>query len=157
MTAIGQASGGQAHARFRVRTDWTQEGFTASHTGHNFYENVIDPSNVGDLGLKWMIPDASTSATPTISGGVIYVAESHSLVALRASDGALLWSTYLAAAPSTATVSHGSVFVGTVTTERFFALDASTGAIRWSRFMGNYVSNGPALVNGLVYVTADTS
>jgi hypothetical protein len=69
--AKGQVSG-RATARFTVRTDWPTFHFNNAKTGENPYENVLDPSNVGDLEVAWSVDlDAFVHAAPAIVDGVV--------------------------------------------------------------------------------------
>src|SRR5438034_642068 len=53
VTATGMRSGLSASSRFLVRTNWTRFHFDLYNSGFNPYENVLNPSNVSGLVLKW--------------------------------------------------------------------------------------------------------
>ena len=73
VSVVGRSSGQQAQAPFLVSTNWNQFGFSPWHQGDNPYENVLSPSNVGQLQLAWTTTPIGYSATsPAIAGGNIY-------------------------------------------------------------------------------------
>ncbi len=92
IVAKGQVSG-RASAPFTVRTDWPTFHFDAAKTGENPYENVLDPSNVGELEVAWATDlTASVTAAPAVVGGVVYAANSEMEVfALDPLDGGVIW------------------------------------------------------------------
>jgi hypothetical protein len=72
VTATGQSSGLSDSATFTVRTDWPKFHFDLANTGHNPYENVLDPSNVSGLEPRWVIRTdggAGTSVAVPQEGG----------------------------------------------------------------------------------------
>jgi outer membrane protein assembly factor BamB len=101
------------------------------------------------------------TATPLVSGGVVYLQDMESDVfALRASTGAVVWRRPFHAGtpgPNGLSLDGGSVFGSTDTT--VFALDAATGRTRWRhRILGpheSFVDIAPLAAGGLVY-TATT-
>ena len=101
------------------------------------------------------------TATPLVSGGVVYLQDMESNVfALRASTGAVVWRRAFHAGtpgPNGLSLDGGAVFGSTDTT--VFALDADTGRVRWRhRILGpreSFVDIAPLAARGLVY-TATT-
>ncbi len=89
--------------------------------------------------------------SPTVTGGVVYVASRDGTYALAASDGALLWSAPYAG--SELAVSGGAVFESDFNEVR--SLDAATGRVRWSVPMQQ--ATDPVAHDGLVYVVNDGS
>jgi hypothetical protein len=85
------SSGATANATFTVCTDWRELGFGPAHTGHNPYENVLNPSNVGSLELKWSYATGNSDGNALVMvNGVVY----DNFLALKASTGALLWNLF---------------------------------------------------------------
>src|SRR5207249_3402675 len=74
VAAVGETSGASATATFTVRTDWSRFRFTLDRAADNPYENVLDPSTVPGLTLKWMsVTGNVVLSSPAIVGGVVYV------------------------------------------------------------------------------------
>jgi outer membrane protein assembly factor BamB len=135
VSAVPSGGGSGAQATFAVYTNWPQYGFGPNHTGHNPYENVLSPSTVGSIELKWT---SSIQASPTaVADGVVYASAEHAIYALDASTGAPLWGH--ASGPvltATPVVASGVVYVAD-DNGAIYAFDAGTGAELWT-----YVSNG---------------
>jgi len=97
VTATGQTSHLSATAYFLVRTNWPQLRFGVTGTGYNPYENVLTPSNVGNLKQAWQssISNAYLSDSPPAAyNGVLYMGSGLAgtiLDAFSPSTGALLW------------------------------------------------------------------
>src|SRR5205807_2135058 len=74
VTATGVSSGLTASASFLVRTDRPGFHFDRANTGHNLYENVLNPSNVHSMVKLWSFttPRAVESG-PAVVHGVVYV------------------------------------------------------------------------------------
>jgi outer membrane protein assembly factor BamB len=85
---------------------------------------------------------------------VVYVgSEDHSVYALNASTGALVWSDATRGmVDSSPAVANGVVYVGSG--RRVYALKASTGAKLWNYTTGDLVDSSPAIANGVVYVAS---
>ena len=78
---------------FVVYTNWPQFGFAYEHNGLNPYENVLSPSNVGNLRLHWSRPLGRLSSTPVLVDGILYTgSEDGAVYAFNARDGATLWA-----------------------------------------------------------------
>lgn len=118
--------------------------------------------NVADGALAWRRQTGYSVSPGAVAHGVLYVAEAafdasgwHDRIhALRASDGAKLWSHAFAGdtvsiAPGLA-VANGVVYV-TSWSGQFRALDASDGSVLKSTATGPVVGS-PTVANGLVYV-----
>src|SRR5439155_19989583 len=72
--ATGECSGLTAQAPFIVNTDRAPFHFGPARTGFNPYENVLNPSNVSGLHPVWRFAAfESGSASPAVSGGVVYL------------------------------------------------------------------------------------
>lgn len=94
VTATGQASSLSARAQFLVRTNWPKFRFNDANSGFNRYENVLSPATVGGLTKAWSHSlRYRIYSSPAVVGGVVYVgAETNRIYALKASTGAVLWS-----------------------------------------------------------------
>jgi outer membrane protein assembly factor BamB len=151
VSAVPSGGGSSAQATFAVYTNWPQYGFGPDHAGHNPYENVLSPSTVGGIELKWT---SSIQASPTaVADGVLFASAEAAIYALDASTGAPLWGhatgPTLTAPP---VVASGVVYVADGI-GAIYAFDAGTGAELWT-----YVSNGAVepgsfltVVNGVLY------
>ncbi len=145
VSAVPGGGGSSAQATFAVYTNWPQYGFGPNHAGHNPYENVLSPSTVGSIKLKWI---SSIQASPTaVADGVVYASAENAIYALDVSTGALLWEhatgPILTAPP---VVASGVVYVADGN-GAIYAFDAGTGAELWT-----YVSNGAVEPGSLLTV-----
>ncbi len=114
--------------------------------------------DAADGAVKWAY-NASYAVVdaPTVADGMIYVGSNDgTLHAIHAATGVQAWSLSIGNNGffSSPVVVHGVVYVGSWTTGKLFALDATTGAVRWSYTTG-YSLAGPTVVNGVVYVPLD--
>jgi outer membrane protein assembly factor BamB len=155
VSAVQRSGDTGAQAPFSVNTNWSQFGFTSDGQRSNPYENVLNPSTVGGLGLLWSYTTAgAVDASPAVAAGVVYAGSTDgNLYALNAKTGAKVWS-YPAggAVYASAAVANGVVYVGmnNGTSENLYALNASTGGLRWSNSdFGGFAS--PAVADEAVY------
>ena len=143
-----------AQAPFLVNTNWSQYGFTSDGQRANPYENVLNPSTVGGLGLLWSYTTGgAVQAAPSVVDGVVYVdSGDNNLYALKASTGAKLWSFPTGSSEyDSPAVANGVVYVGS-SDGNLYALNARTGAVLWSD--SGYGFTGlpsPAVADGVVY------
>ncbi len=153
ITAVERITQLQAQVPFTVGTDWPQFQVDAEHTGFNPYENVLNPSTVGSLTLRWTYAlDNWLMASPTVADGVVY-ASTGSLFAIDASTGGLLWEhpkpPYYGGSPPA--VLKGVVYVTTGGNwKAAWALSANTGDTIWHH--GGFCGGVTTVVNGLEYV-----
>jgi outer membrane protein assembly factor BamB len=134
VSAMDHFANASAQVSFLVRTNWSQFGFSPDRVSVNPYENVLSPTTVGRLGLKWtsFSSGAQLCGGPTVVDGVAYVAGwDDNVYALNASTGAKLWSFFSGDLMcSTPAVVGGVVYLGSYSS--FFAFNAKTGAQVWS-------------------------
>jgi outer membrane protein assembly factor BamB len=89
--AVGRSSGLSARAVFIVRTDWLQQCFEVGRSCFNPYENVVGPTNAGELALAWRTHITATGqSSPVYANGKLFVGTAHGLVALDPSTGAII-------------------------------------------------------------------
>jgi len=159
VSAVQRAGEIGAQAPFLVNTNWSQFGFAPDGTRLNPYENVLSPTTVSGLNLKWSYPATySTYSSPAVVGGVAYFSSTDGNVhALNANTGTLLWSydtgsndNPMASSPA---VMKGVVYIGSVI-GNVYALDAASGDKLWRYTTGGDVWSAPAVVDGVVYVTS---
>jgi hypothetical protein len=102
--------------------DWTQLGYDSGHSGFNWTENTISPTNVGELKLAWTTGSdtGSIHSSPVVAGGEVFLGgDNGRLMAFPVScgsggavchpswEGAYAGATHLSA-PA---VDNGNVFV----------------------------------------------
>ena len=138
-------------------------------------ETTLSPQNASQLQKVWSFTTGGgVAASPTVVGGVVYVGSWDGYeYALNASNGTMLWKTYLgvsnpgsqcsppsAGITSSAAVVSGVVYVGGGD-NYWYALNASTGAVLWKIDVGNPNSNtydghynwsSPLIYNGYAYI-----
>ena len=155
VTALERNNDKGAQKPFLVQTNWSQFHFTADGTRWNQYENVLNPKNAENLGVKWTYSaKGAIGSSAAVVDGVLYIGGSwfdNHLYAINANTGALLWS--YAANGSTYTspaAADGIVYFGS-SDDNLYALDARTGMVRWIYETGGYVGN-PTVVGGVAYV-----
>ncbi len=174
VTAVERYGIKAAQKPFLVRTDWAQFHFSPDHKGVNPYENVLSPSTVGNLALRWSDPIAgnpSGVSSPAIVNGVLYIASNagidgsnSSLYAFNASTGAPLWSQLTGDDMGhTVAVANGLAYLEVsqyqAMVSNLYAFNASTGAVAWvssTNFPGHGgISASATAANGAVYVPGD--
>lgn len=106
-----------------------------------------------------VVTTANTALPPDIFGNPM---EEHTIVAMDAATGEILWRDRLGAGPapvnnrSGAPMIHGGkVFVGSPTTGTTYAYDLHTGQRLWNKYTGP-VKAAPAASGGTVFVTTTT-
>jgi outer membrane protein assembly factor BamB len=156
VTALERTNHKGAQQPFLIQTNWSQFHFAPNHEGLNPYENVLNPSTVRNLDLKWRFGTGlRVFSSPAVADGVLYVgSEDHFLYALNASTGAKLWSYgtggYQYSSPA---VMDGVVYFCSYNGgDAVYALNASTGVPLWSHSMTYPLD--PTVANGVVYITS---
>jgi outer membrane protein assembly factor BamB len=138
-------------------------------------DTTLSAQNASQLQRLWSFSTGGgVAASPTVVGGVVYVGSWDGYeYALDASNGALIWKTYLgitnggsscfpsqAGITSSAAVVNGVVYVGGGD-NYWYALNASTGAVLWQIDVGNPSGNAydghynwasPLIYNGFAYI-----
>jgi outer membrane protein assembly factor BamB len=158
ITAVGRHSGLSAQAAFTVQTNWAEFGDIARHTHTNHDENVLSPTNVGDLDVDWSATTGGSfnESSPEVVNGVVYIgSEDGSLYVFNAQTGAQLWSAATGSSiGSSPAVANGVVYVGS-DDDSLYAFNVQTGAKLWSAATGSSITSSPAVANGVVYVGSD--
>jgi outer membrane protein assembly factor BamB len=155
--------------------DWSQFRLGASHSGDNETERAISTSNVSTLTVDYTAAAGSTTSSPAVASGVVYIGSiDHNLYAFDANGNTNCSGTPKTCAPlwtastvsfidSSPTVANGVVYIGSSGSadHNFFAFDATgntncsgtpkTCAPLWIGSTGN-VDSSPAVSNGMVYV-----
>jgi outer membrane protein assembly factor BamB len=153
VSATGETSGTTASVAFLARTDWPQFHRDPARSGENPYENVLSPSNVADLGVKWAYQaNGAIDGDPVVVGGVVYFGDlAGKLYAVDVATGAAIWGRTVGWCGGAPAVVGGIVFTATCLSAGVVALDAATGEILWSRYTGAGVFGAPAVAYGMVY------
>ncbi len=130
-----------------------------------FVTGPINRDTAPQLKLAWKVPSearstyGSYSASPVVSGGVVYMQDLESNVAaIDLESGETLWETKMEEpdqGPNGVSVDEGMVFGATNT--KAFALDAETGKEVWSTELTTVpkeaIDMSPGVHDGLVYVS----
>lgn len=143
-----------AQAPFLVQTNWSQFHFDARLSGLNPYENVLSPTTVSGMELRWKFSTANYAwSSAAVVNGVVYVgSEDGNLYALNAKTGSLVWKLNTGhPVTSSPAVADGLVYIGTGE-GTFYALDAVTGTKLWRHIGGDPPNAAPVVTNGVVYV-----
>jgi outer membrane protein assembly factor BamB/predicted lipoprotein with Yx(FWY)xxD motif len=152
-----------AHPTPALSTAWSLPGADLQNTRD--VGGPINASNVSTLGVAWADPiKAATefggySATPVVSGGVMYTQDLDSNVqAINLQSGKVLWTKKYdstSIGPNGVTIANGTVFGATETSA--FALQASTGKQIWIKKLIRNDHEGidmpPGYHDGTVYVS----
>jgi outer membrane protein assembly factor BamB len=166
-TTLGCGGGGTDRAR-EARTTRSASTITdgswgapnANLTNTRKVTGPIDAASVGRLRVAWSMPLPTLfTATPIVSGGVVYAQDMTSNVyAIDLTSGTLNWKTVYEDAdngPNGVSVGDGRVYGAT--TRRVFALDAATGRQLWARTLtrrqGELIDMAPGFARGSVYVS----
>jgi outer membrane protein assembly factor BamB len=157
VSAKGEISGRTGQATFTVRTDWSRFGFDLANSGHNPYENVVGPSNVGKVTEAWATDltfPPGNCIRPAVAGDVAYVTGlGGSVYAIDAVTGAIRWATNGLVQALSSPAIAGAVFVGG--SGKLYSLDVSTGVTLWTYPTRFGVYSSPAVSGGVVYFGAD--
>ncbi len=153
VTALERNNDKGAQEPFLVQTNWRQF-HRADMMRLNPYENVLNPTTVGRLQLKWSFAVINgIPSSPAIANGVVYFSSGFSdykVYALNARTGAKLWSSSYGIGDTPPAVANGVVYVGGGW--NVYALNARTGAKLWSYATGYDVVAPPTVANGVVYI-----
>jgi len=132
--------------------DWPLHHHDAAHTG---YSNGTAPTTLPVQLWNYTLEldtSPSTSHSPAVADGFVYVNSETNLSCLDASTGANIWNfpvvNYAYSAPA---VVNGRVYVGSVN-GGVYSLDASSGMQVWNYSTGDSFDSSPTVVNDLVYV-----
>ncbi|MDB6176831.1 PQQ-binding-like beta-propeller repeat protein [Paracoccus sp. Z330] len=145
----------------RVNGEWSHRGGNAAHQpGHvalgagttRVWSNPIGQGNDRRFRI---------SADPIVAAGRVFTLDSHARVTASAQSGGTSWSTDITPVlenPKSASggglaYEGGRIFASTGFGE-LVALDATSGAILWRQRVDAPVAGGPAVANGVVYVSA---
>jgi len=144
---------------------WPTYMYDVERTGANHAETLLGPATVADLRPIWSVPSAGSDfSAPIVVGGVAYFGSwDGNEVAVNATDGAVLWTTFLGTDPScgggyspmgissTAAYLDGTLYLGGGD-GYWYALNASTGGVDWRVLVGSeaagYFNWASALVHG---------
>jgi PQQ-dependent dehydrogenase (methanol/ethanol family) len=139
--------------------EWPTYGGDWGNTRYSSLKG-IDTSNVARLGGAWTMPmqAESSTATPVVANGVMYIIAGVHVYALDARDGSKRW-TYqsdVSLAPRAVSIGEGLVFVGT-RDGSITALNIETGKQVWNSFigeepkrLGQMISGSPGYIDGKV-------
>ncbi len=111
---------------------------------------AVDAATGGTQGYWAFTTGGQITASPTVTGGVVYV-DSDQLYALSAATGRELWSYPAPGAWASPAVADGIVYFGS-TDDSVYAINAATGAKVWSFATGGAIASSPAVADGVVYV-----
>jgi len=132
-----------------------------------FYANpglVAVNAATGSLLWSKSIGAGPATSSPAVANGIVYVGAFRdtqaysSLYALNARTGSLRWIAKGVGPFSSPTIVGNVLYAGGAK-NTVFALNATTGAVLWSDTLStipNYISDSPAVVNGVVYIAATT-
>jgi polyvinyl alcohol dehydrogenase (cytochrome) len=148
---------------------WPMFGHDLHHTGHASGERRIGPRTAAQLVPKWHVETPRPiTASPTVVRGVVYVGGWDGVFrALRASDGATLWTfqtdPHTGSYPGitdSAAVANGIVYFGAG--PHVYALNAATGEMVWKFTAADGAStdgietlSSPVVYQGKVFVGTD--
>jgi outer membrane protein assembly factor BamB len=151
------ASGTPSHVRTAGRPavtgagDWPMYMGSPEHTADNVAERTIGPVNVSRLVEAWNVStNGSAMSAPIVVEGTVYWGEWNGYeYAANATDGRVLWSTYLGDDPncyahgitSSPAFSNGTLYLG-APNGSWDALNASTGDVVWTSPVGGPTSAG---------------
>jgi quinohemoprotein ethanol dehydrogenase len=141
------------------QAEWPTFGGDWGNTRYSALK-AIDAGNVSRLGGAWSMPlqTESSTVTPLIEKGVMYIIAGVHVYALDARDGTKRWTytSSVALGPRGVALGDGLVFVGT-RDGSIHALEQATGKLVWNTFIGDepklpgqMISGAPGFVNGVV-------
>jgi alcohol dehydrogenase (cytochrome c) len=140
-------------------SEWPAFGGDWGNTRYSALKS-IDANNVAKLGGAWMLPlqAESSTVTPLVEDGVMYVIAGVHVYSLDARDGAKRWTytSKVSLGPRGVALGEELVFVGT-RDGSIHALQKSSGKLVWETFIGDepkmlgqMISGAPGYANGVV-------
>ncbi len=152
--AKGATSGLVALAFFTVRTTWVMFHDTASREGDDTTENLLNPTTVAFLPLKWAsLTGNKVISSPAVDNGMVYVGSNdNKLRAFNIATRKLVWFGDTGG-PVVSSPAVGGQLVYVGSSDGFlYAFNANTGLLMWRTFTGGAVTSSPAIGTGVVYV-----
>jgi len=151
--------------------NWSTYLQSPGRTGANLLERTLSPSNASQLAIRWTVKTSGSDfSSPTVVNGTVYAGSWNGYeYALNASNGSVVWKTFLGTDPNcswgspmgvagAATVWNGTVYVGGGN-DYWYALSAANGSVEWkikviddSPSGGAYNWASPLLADGAEYI-----
>jgi outer membrane protein assembly factor BamB len=104
----------------------------------------------------WSLKLGCGPNTPTVVGGVVFIAAGNSMYAINAQTGVTLWS-FIAGGFFTTdfspTVVNGIVYFASY--QALYAFNAQNGTVLWTSTMAAGSSGSPAVASGVVYIATE--
>lgn len=152
--------------------DWPMRGQNYSNTSSQAGDDLINPSNVSDLKVKWTFTaHGDTSATPAVVDGAVYIPDwGGYLNKLNAQTGRVIWSYPVsnydgiagAISRTSPAVVDNTVYIGDQNGPGYgqgahvSAVNAITGRKEWTTEVDSHplaiVTSSPVVYRGVVYV-----
>ena len=166
-------TGAMAQSGGAVPGQWPMAGQNIYDTHFQVAEHVISPANASRLAPRWTLTTAgAVSATPTVSGGVVYVPDyGGKLWAVAAASGRVLWSRdisgYTGVSGDVSRTSpavygrelilgDGWILNSSAVGARVFAVDRNTGTLVWSTQVDTdpaaVITSSPVVYRGVAYL-----
>ncbi len=153
--------------------EWNLAGSRLSDNWNQPAETLINVSNAKSLVRKWVFTTGGdVSATPTVSGGVVYFPDwAGNLYAVNSATGTLKWSHKIAdydglsgSVSRTSPAVYGNMLIIGDHTQQvemhagtyIIAINRSTGALIWKTLVESHpaaiITGSPVVTKGVVYV-----
>lgn len=152
--------------------DWSMRGQNYSNTMSQPGDDLINPSDVANLKVKWTYTAAGDiSATPAVVGRYVYVPDwGGNLTKLDARSGKVVWSYPVSdyngvpgsLSRTSPAVVGNTIYIGDQNkpgfggVAHFMAVNATTGKKEWSTVVDTHplavVTGSPVVYDGVVYV-----
>lgn len=167
-----QASPASPVAPGGAHQNWSMRGQNYSNTESQPDDYLINPSDVGDLTVKWAYTAAGDiSATPAVVNGYVYVPDwGGNLTKLDARTGKVVWSYPVSdyngvpgsVSRTSPAVVGNTIYIGDQNKPGFggvahvMAVNATTGQKEWSTVVDTHplavVTGSPVVYRGVVYI-----
>jgi outer membrane protein assembly factor BamB len=133
--------------------------YVAANSLRNDAASAIVALDAHSGALRWRYESREgIIGSPAVSGDSVWATTwrglRRSLLALRASDGTLLWRVPLVGDPSSAPVLAQGILYVSLFSGALYALRADTGATVWVYHTTSPIDTTPAVLDGVVYASA---